>query len=605
MEISMKALLFLLCATAYAQDLTKPVLPARQSLIETQIYLASRVPALPPVPDAAAWTKMSDQLRRQVLDNVIFRGEAARWRTLPSKPEWLDTLPGNGYRVRKFRYQVVPGMWLPGLLYEPAELRGRVPVVVNLNGHEGAGVSIDYIQQRCIHLARNGILALNFEWFSKGQMAGKDYEHSRLNQIDLTGSSGVAVFFLAHQRLLDIGLQHPNADPARVAVTGLSGGGWQTIMLSALDPRVRLSVPVAGYSSFVTRAQFPEKDLGDSEQTPVDLARYADYTHLTAMLAPRPAMISHNGYDNCCFRADYALSPLLVAAQPIYRLYGKELRFHANFDQGHNYGLENRQALYRFLRQSFYPNGGGPPDEEAPADLRTAEALKMPLPEDNLNLHTLAVSLTRSLPRNGATREKLRELVRWPQYSAAALQPGRLSLDGIWSVPYVELGDAGAKGVTLVFGDAGKAKLAEETRKLTEAGKRVVAIDPWYFGESHPDIRDYLFALLASAVGERPLGIQAGQVAAVARWLRSRYGTVEVEAFGPRTSLIGLVAAAMETEAIASVKLHRPMTTLKDPIDRDLGVSEAPELFCFGLLEWFDMPQLRALVNPRPVVVTE
>jgi len=47
--------------------------------------------------------------------------------------EWLDTLPGNGFRLKKFRYEVVPGLWLPGLLYEPAQLSGRIPAIVNLN----------------------------------------------------------------------------------------------------------------------------------------------------------------------------------------------------------------------------------------------------------------------------------------------------------------------------------------------------------------------------------------------------------------------------------------------------------------------------------------
>ena len=56
-------------------------------------------------------------------------------------------------------------------------------------------------------------------------------------------------------RGLDLLLAYPNADPKRVAVSGLSGGGWQTIFVSGLDPRVTLSNPVAGYSSFRTRIQ--------------------------------------------------------------------------------------------------------------------------------------------------------------------------------------------------------------------------------------------------------------------------------------------------------------------------------------------------------------
>ena len=62
-----------------------------------------------------------------------------------------------------------------------------------------------------------------------------------LFRAEVTGSG---IFYPALKRGLDVLLQHRNADPQRVAVTGLSGGGWQTIVLSALDTRVTLSVPV-------------------------------------------------------------------------------------------------------------------------------------------------------------------------------------------------------------------------------------------------------------------------------------------------------------------------------------------------------------------------
>ena len=65
----------------------------------------------------------------------------------------------------------------------------------------------------------------------------------------------MGLFYLAMRKGLDYLYQHPNVDRARIGVTGLSGGGWQTIVLSALDERVRLAVPVAGYSSLVSRIE--------------------------------------------------------------------------------------------------------------------------------------------------------------------------------------------------------------------------------------------------------------------------------------------------------------------------------------------------------------
>jgi dienelactone hydrolase len=603
--------------------LAQPILQPHQTTVETQIHLASRVKPIPAIAGSAQWDAYAQQLRTQILDNVVFRGEAAKWRDIPTQVVWLDTLAGNGYRVKKFRYQAIPGMWLPGLLYEPSQLTGRVPVVVNLNGHEGEGKATGYIQERCINLAKKGLLAYNYEWFGMGQLAVPGYNHARLNQIDLAGASGLAPFFLAQKRLLDIALQHPNADAERLAVTGLSGGGWQTILLSSLDRRVKLAMPVAGYSSFVTRTQFPEMDLGDSEQTPVDLGQYADYTHLTALLAPRPLQIAHNARDNCCFRADYALAPLMVAARPIFALYGDagRLRSHTNFDAGHNYGLENREALYRLLKEFFYAGGAEFSAEEIPSasEVRTADQLRVPLPAGNEDFHTVALKLSEKLPRgqmpsSAPSRETLRQITRWTDYHATAHQLStrnaggiaitatRLYLDDTWTVPLLDFSPAASTGTTLVLADSGKATLANEVQQLLDRKRRVVTIDPFYFGESRVETRDYLFALLASSLGERPLGIQAGQVAAAARWLSLQYGPVSVAAYGPRTSLIALVAAAVETGAIRDLKLVRPLATLREVIERDMTVVEAPELFCFGLLEAFDIPQLSELVKPRAVV---
>lgn len=614
---------FLLVAGAWGQTpwleepLTRPVLKPRQTLLETQLNFAARVKPMPAIADRAAWQKYATELRERILRDVVFRGEAAKWRITATREVWLDTLPGKGYRMRKFRYEVVPGMWLPGYLYEPEKLTGRVPVVINLNGHEGEGAARSYIQERCINLAKKGILAYNYEWFMKGQMSGSGYSHARLNQIDLTGTSGLAPFLLAQMRLVDVALKHPNADPDRVAATGLSGGGWQTIWLSSLDTRIKLAMPVAGYSSYVTRAQFPDPDLGDSEQTPVDSGLYADYTHLTALLAPRPTQLTHNAYDDCCFRADYAAAPLLVAARPFFALYGQSdhLRYHENFDQGHNYGLDNREALYAFLKEFFFPGQEFSPREiPSEADVRPVSDFRVALPEKNEDLHTLALKLAEGLPRpGGATREKLRELLRWPDYQATAgtawqeshgalrVTASRVLLDGVWTVPVVEFDPGGAAGTTLVLADAGKASLAEEVARLLAQKQRVVTMDPWYFGEAKFAARDYLWALLASALGERPLGMEAGQVAAVARWLKQTHGPVMVAAYGPRTSFLSLTAAAVETDAIAGLRLSRAMTSLREVLDRDLTVADAPELFCFGLLAQFDVPELKALVSPRAV----
>ncbi len=620
-----------LIAPFLARDLIGPNL----TLAEIQNYTENRVPLMPPVKSAAEWEQEAARLRRETLDGVIFRGEARAWRTARTKVEWLDTIPGGtGYSIRKLRYEALPGLWIPALLYLPEKISGKVPVHLAVNGHDGAGKAAPYKQIRCANLAKRGVISLNLEWFGMGQLRSPGFGHYAMNQLDLCGTSGIAPFYLALSRALDILLALPEADPARVAVSGLSGGGWQTIFISSLDPRVTLANPVAGYSSFRTRAR-NFSDLGDSEQTPSDLATVVDYAHLTAMLAPRGALLTYNAKDQCCFATGHALQPLLDAAEPVFSLFRADakLRWHNNHVPGtHNFERENREVFYRMLGDTFFPGDTKFDAKEIPADaeVKQAEELNVPLPGDNLDFNRIALRLAADLPRGssavpaspavtGRWRETQRGLlggvVRAKHYPVAAeladttttngltVTSWRLKMGDAWTVPAVEFSRGGATGTVLLTGDGGRRGLAAEVEKLLAEGKRVVAVDPFYFGESRIAQKDFLFALLVAAVGDRPLGLQASQLTAAARWLSGerKLGPVKVISIGPRASVFATVAAALEEKAIGSLEVRQPLGSLRELIGQNVGVNQQPELFCFGLLEQFDVPQLRALVAPRPV----
>jgi hypothetical protein len=611
--------------------LAREIIGPRQAMIEVQDYTEARVPKLPEVKTTAEWEKHAERWRADILARVVYRGAAAGWRDAKTKVEWLAPIKGGpGYRIKPLRFEALPGLWIPALLYEPEKLTGKVPVILNVNGHDGNGKAAAYKQIRCVNQAKRGMLALNVEWLGMGQLRGDGFQHYRMNQLDLCGTSGLAPFYLSMKRSLDVLLALENADPERIAVTGLSGGGWQTIFISALDTRVKLTDPVAGYSSFRTRVRHL-KDLGDSEQTPCDLATVADYTHLTALMAPRATLLTYNSKDNCCFEAGYALPPLRDAALPIFKLYGKEkaLRTHVNDDPGtHNYEKDNRQALYRMLGDHFYPGNKDYSADELPAEVKTKDELAVELPAKNADFHTLAVELMKALPRSAALpgdkagaakwqeagRARLRDVVRARDYTVQATKTSsetkddttvtlwKLKMGDAWTVPAVELARGQPKGTTILIADAGRRSVAAQAEKLLEARERVLAVDPFYLGESKIAEKDFLFALLVSAVGDRPLGLQASQLAAVARWAKQENKEpVTLLAVGPRTSTAALVAAGLESKALAKLELHGAHGSLKEVIEQNRTVAQLPEMFCFGLLEAFDVKQLTALAAPRLV----
>jgi len=618
-------------ATPIPAMLERPILKPGEAIRQLASYCDRGVAPVPPITSAQQWEAEAARLRREILDRIVFRGEAARWRDYKPAAEWLGEIPaGPGYRIKRLRFEALPGLWIPALLYEPEHVVGRVPAVLNLNGHTPLGKMYEPKQARCIHMARNGVLALNLEWVSMGQLHKPGYYHERMNQLDLCGTSGLAVFYLNMSRALDVLLDYEHTDPQRVGVTGLSGGGWQTIILSALDTRVKLSAPVAGYSSFHTRAKH-FKDLGDSEQAPNDLAILCDYATLTAMVAPRPLVLVYNSKDNCCFESGYSLPLLLDAAIPAYLTLGRAhaLRWHVNDEPGtHNYERENREAVYRMIGDFFFERPGDFAATEVPIkdEIKTAEQLHVELPERNEDFNTLALRLAKDLPRDAdppaspedraawkaARREALRRIVRAEVLPVAAEELGHEEREGLtatfwrlsigeWTVPAVELVAGEPEKTAIVVADAGRAKAAPEVERLLAAGYRVVAIDPMLLGESRPE-EDFLFCrfgIHVASAGGRPLGFQVGQLASTAAWLRGRRAQepVELVALGPRSSVAALIAAAIAPESIDAHQLYDAFASLKEVLQRNATVNEMPELFCFGLLEAFDLPQIAALTR--------
>ena len=617
--------------------LQKPVIDSQLPLHEVREFCEARVPPMPQVSTVEEWKRYAKQARQRVFDEVIFRGEAAKWRDAECRVEFLETIEGGPeYRIQKLRYEAVPGMWIPALLYEPKKLTGKVPVVLNVNGHDRKdGKAADYKQTRCINQAKRGMLALNVEWLGMGQLQSDGNVHYRLNQLDLCGTSGLAPFYLSMTRGLDVLLAHKHADPDRVAVAGLSGGGWQTIFISSLDERVTLSDPVAGYSSFRTRARFPS-DLGDSEQTPVDLAVAADYAQLTAMRAPRPTLLTFNLNDQCCFASPHALPPLMDAALPVFKLYDQadSLRWHVNEDPGtHNFEKDNRQALYRMFQDFFYKDEPDFSAEEIPceSELKSYDELLVEVPNNSETLHSLAEKVSRSLPLSAAIpadaselsswrtrkRRELRRLLRARDWHVQGTQQAdgsiggdvavsqwQLKVGGRWTVPATVFQPGKCHSTTLIVADEGRASVAGQVRELAGKGSRVVAIDPFYFGESKIAQRDFLYALLVSAVGDRPLGIQSSQIVAIADWAAEKFGQpVSLVATGERTSLMALTATA-QSDGLTSVTLNESLKSLHQIIERDIAVNQQPELFCFGLLEKFDIPQLIAVAGNDRITAT-
>lgn len=617
-------------------------------------YLLSRISRFD-LPDAATWEEVAGKLRQTVLEEVIFKGVPDAWRNGAPDVEWSDVIEtGKGYRIRKLTYRALPGqpdqpghpgLVIPALLYEPDEPAGSAPGVLNLNGHVGPpGKAVDYKQIRCVNLARRGVYALNPEWLSFGELQGPGYQHNNASYLDLCGVAGIAVFYLVMCRALEVLLALEQVDPERVAVTGLSGGGWQTIVLAALDTRVRLAAPNAGYIGLDSRVNH-RADRGDIEQNASDLAATADYPMLTALLAPRPALLMYNEFDDCCFQTARARPSVYEPVRPLYAALGRPdaFAFHNNLDPGtHNYEREHRERFYRFLNRHFPDGRPGAPscDEEIPSEdeVRTEEALWVGTPADNADFVSLARSVARGLKRRkppedpaafsrwqAASRERLSSLLRYrpltvervtgqasrtgngrrPEYACYHLRDG-WELPAVTTVPTDQ--STGKKRLILADeGRQGTEALAEEALRdqVTATEVEVVMQGACGLGKA-----PHQWTMMMASSGGRMLGLQVAQLAAVMHHMSPAHldparpggaAPLGLAAQGPVSSVIALMAASLCGKAVDEIILHRGLVSLHRLIDEPGRYESLSSLFCFGLLAEFDIEDLIALVRPARV----
>lgn len=626
----MRIALLILCSTlaAFAQTeargvqrLLEPALVSPEVVSdEIKSYLMGKAqPAVAPA-SAEAWTATAATLRKRILDEIIFHGWPADWVNAPLKVEDLGEIPGGkGYRMRKLRYEIVPGFFSSAILYLPEKLSGKAPAVLNVNGHVGPeGKAVEYKQKRCINQALQGMISLNLEWLSFGELGHKENVHWFGGHLDLAGANSIGLFYLAMRKGLDYLWEHPQVDRGRLAVTGLSGGGWQTIILSALDERVNVSIPVAGYSAVISRIERPQ-DIGDIEQNATDLLTLADYSHLTAMRAPKPTLLIYNAEDDCCFRAPLVKPYIFDAIRPFFRLYEKPDNFawHLNVDPAtHNYLLNNRQASYRFLARHF---GLPPVERETSVDdqIKSYDELVVGLPKDNLTILGVAKRLASRIERRpDAGSDRLREVVRYRPVEvrrAWAMNntvnkgletrgfrfefSNGLSAAGVW---LRALSSDSPATATIVLDDRGKKMAGREVSDRANRGEQVLAADLLFTGDAasaSPGPRGY--AQMLAAMGDRPLGMEAAQLISLANWLKSANGAakVRVEANGMRNQVAALVAAAAEPGLFSEVVIRSGIDSLAALVETPVDYLAAPELFCLDLYREFDVNRLVQLTK--------
>jgi hypothetical protein len=183
--------------------------------------------------------------------------------------------------------------------FTPLTANGKL--VIHHQGHRGITSRDAVIIQR---LLRDGFHVLDVSMPLQGynyDPAGPYATHEDLANLDRPMRLFLEPLSVALNYLMSA--QQFNA----IYMTGISGGGWTTVVYAALDPRISASYPVAGSYPFYLREQLGGSSVGDFEQTNPAFYRLASYIELYLLgAAGRRQVQVYNVYDNCCFSGTYS-----------------------------------------------------------------------------------------------------------------------------------------------------------------------------------------------------------------------------------------------------------------------------------------------------------
>ncbi len=244
----------------------------------------------------------------------------------------------DGYSVENIGLEILPGVYTTGSIYKPYPQIEKSAIVITPNGHFGNGRYRDSQQIRCAMLAKMGAIVINYDLFAWGESRLQFPSWAHRNSIAST------VQVLSGMRLLDYATTLELADSTRVGVTGGSGGGSQTMFLSALDDRVSVSVPVVMVSANHSGGCPCESGRG------IHLCgNGTNNAEVAAMAAPKPQLIVSDGKD-WTKNVPKVEFPFI---ERIYEFYNKKkVLKNAHFkNEGHDYGLSKRMVMYYFMAE--------------------------------------------------------------------------------------------------------------------------------------------------------------------------------------------------------------------------------------------------------------
>lgn len=295
---------------------------------------------------ASEWTTRADwEKRAEIIRQGLITG--MKYDQMPKagydfKTIIHSTREMDGYIVENVAIESFPGFYVTGNLYRPLKADKKCPAILSPHGHwEDRRMSED-VQKRCAGFAKMGAVVFAYDMVGYGD--SKQVTHKIPIALLLQTYNG--------KRVLDYLVSRPDVDAELIGMTGESGGGTQTIMLTALDNRIKVSIPVVMVSAYFFGGCICESGMpvhkSDHHQT--------SNVEIAALAAPRPMLLISDGGDWTKNNPRIEMPYL----QKVYELYSAGSKLdNAHFPgERHGYEASKRFPVYNFFDEYLGLNAG-------------------------------------------------------------------------------------------------------------------------------------------------------------------------------------------------------------------------------------------------------
>jgi dienelactone hydrolase len=343
-----------------------------------------------------SYAEFEKTARARIFETLLYRPEP-----VDPKPEILETVDCGSYLRKRITFQTTPHFRVPAYLLVPKNLTGPAPGIVDLHSHGGMflfgkekvvdlgeGGTSNHAAMGPYHkgnyesrptataLVKRGYVVVSIDAFGFGErriVLDKDKPEAlhrdslsvedvtRLNRVcaskestivkslTLAGLTWPGVVFWDDIRTVDFLCSLPEVDAKRIGCLGVSMGGYRSLYLSALEPRI-VAGCVAGFMSTVKPMMRAHVDTHSFIHFLPGLHRDLDLPDVASLTAPRALMVLQCAQDGL-FPLD-GMRESLSQIAAAYRKAGVADRFLGKFyDHPHIFSLSMQAEAFAWLDQ--------------------------------------------------------------------------------------------------------------------------------------------------------------------------------------------------------------------------------------------------------------